>query len=198
MPYDHSGMSGTIKFLAGPNAPDSDSIRLLQIARIFDSGTGQDYVWKDEPNRNKMMTTASEATDVREGFYVDHDAAKAKPRAATSDPAVSPYYRDHAPNAAYSQDGSKKGTSIEEASLWDFPGGEDKAKFQFETAAKDVKGGHIYGTLQWGFDLTDPATGKVENEFVKPLNAQSATFNAAVKAFDEFYRNPGSSTAPTK
>ena len=111
---------------------------------------------------------------------------------------MSPYYRSYWPNATRSQDGSKAGKAATAASLWDFPGWGTKSSFRFETAAKDVPGGHVYGTMSWGFDLTDPVKGKVENEFARRRNTESGTFDAAVTAFDEFYRNPGSSNAPTK
>ncbi|WP_158892907.1 DUF4157 domain-containing protein [Amycolatopsis anabasis] len=196
-PGAKSGMSGSITFLANDKAPDSTLIKLLQIVRLIDSGTGTDYVWTGgEANRNKVMTKA--APGVTPGFFVDHQAASVAPRKAKSDPAVSQYYRDYWPNPKNSQDGSKKGKAVKGASLWDYPGWNSKCQFRFETAAKDAVGGHIYGTLRWGFDLTDPAKGKVENEFAKAADTESATFTAAGKAFDEFYRNPGSSTAPTK
>lgn len=194
-----NGMSGTIKFTAADTAPDSTNIRLLQIVRDEDLDTGKDYVWTGgEANRNKMMTAADATTGVQAGYFVDHSAAAASPRTAKADPAVSPYYRDYWPNASSSQDGSKAGKTVKEASLWDYPGSSGKRKFTFETAAKATDTGYIYATLTWGFTISDPAKGTVTAEHASANYAQSSTFNAAVKAFDEFYKNPGASTAPTK
>ncbi len=194
-----SGMSGTIKFIANTKAPDSHLIKLLQVVRDIDIDTGKDYVWTGaEANRNKMMTSAAPTTGVTEGFFVDHRAEATTPRKAKSDDEISPYYRTYWKNSSSSQDGSKKGETVKEASLWDSPGSAGKRKFRFETAAKSVDSGHIYGTVKWGFDLTDPAKGTVSNEFANVHDVQSATFDAAVRSFDEFYRNSGSSTAPKK
>lgn len=194
-----NGMSGTIKFTASDTSPDSKNIRLLQIVRDEDLDTGKDYVWTGgEANRNKMMTAADSTTGVQAGYFVDHSAAAASPRTAKADPAVSPYYRDYWPNASKSQDGSKAGKTVSEASLWDYPGSSGKRKFTFETAAKATDTGYIYATLTWGFTISDPAKGTVIDEHAAVNYVQSSTFNAAVKAFDEFYKNPGASTAPTK
>jgi hypothetical protein len=192
-----SGMSGTITFTPGAKAPDSTLVRLLQVVRLIDSSTGKDLVWSGgEANRNKVMTTADPTSGVAGGFFVDHSAAAAKVRAAKKDPTTSPYYRDYWPNPTASHDGAKKGKTIKSASLWDFPGSTGAVTFRFETAAKAADTGHMYGVVKWGFDLTDPAKGTVSGEFAKAHDAQTATFDAAVEAFDEFYRNPGSSTAP--
>jgi hypothetical protein len=193
-----NGMSGTIKFTASDTAPDSKSIRLLQVVRDENLDTGTDYVWTgDEADRNKMMTSADSTTGVQAGFFVDHSAAAASPRTAKADAAVSPYYRDYWPNASRSQDGSKSGKTVTEASLWDYPGSSGKRRFTFETAAKATDTGYVYATLTWGFTISDPAKGEVTSEHASANYAQSATFNAALTAFNEFYKNPGASTAPT-
>jgi len=198
-PGAKSGMSGTIKFTASEKAPDSKNIRLLQVVRVEDLSTGKEHNWTGtEADRNKMQTTADKAAGVRAGFFVDHFAAKANPRTAKADAAVSPYYRDYAPNAAHSQDGSKQGKTVKEASLWDYPGSTGKHRFTFETAAKAVDSGYVYATVHWGFTTSDPAKGKVTGQSAKASRSPSKTLGAAVKAFDEFYKNPGSSTAPTK
>jgi len=192
-----TGLQGTIKFKPSAKAPDSKNIRLLQVVRDEDLTTGKDYVWTGgEANRNKMMTTADAKRGVDPGYFVDHSAAAATPRTAKTDAAVSPYYRDYWPNATQSQDGSKKGAVIKEASLWDFPGSGGKRRFSFETAAKAVDTGYIYATLTWGFTISDPAKGEITGQHADAHFVQSSTFNAAVDAFDKFYKNPGASTAP--
>ncbi|MDY0048593.1 MAG: DUF4157 domain-containing protein [Thauera propionica] len=198
-PGAKNGMSGTIEFTASDKAPDSKNIRLLQVVRDQNLETGKEYQWTgDEADRNKMMTKATKGSGFRSGFFVDHSAALANPRTLKADPAVSPYYRDYWPNAASSQDGSKQGKTVKEASLWDYPGSSGKRRFTFETAAKGADTGYIFATLRWGFTISDPAKGKVTNEHAKAYRGPSRTFVRAVSAFDEFYKNPGASTAPTK
>jgi hypothetical protein len=194
-----SGMKGTIKFTASNKAPDSKNIRLLQVVRLEDLSTGKEYNWTGaEADRNKMQTSADKAKHIQPGFFVDHSAAAASPRTAKADATVSPYYRDYWPNAASSQDGSKSGKTVKEASLWDYPGWSQKCRFTFETAAKAVDTGYIYATLRWGFTIADGAKGTVNKEHAKAYRSPSATFGAAVREFNEFYKNPGASTAPTK
>lgn len=195
-PGAKSGMSGTIKFTASDKAPDSNNIRLLQIVKTTIGSTGKDYMWTGgEANRNKVMTAASKGIDP--GYFVDASYAGINPRTKKADAPVSPYYRDYWPNATKSQDGSKKGKTVKEASLWDFPGdtgGGTEGEYHFETAAKAADTGYVYATLTWGFTTT--ATGKVNKEYASANRSPSATFGAAVKSFNEFFKNPGSSTAP--
>jgi hypothetical protein len=195
-PGGKSGLSGTIKFKASDKAPDSTSIRLLQIAKTVDLATGKDHVYSGgEANRNKVMTTASKGIEA--GYFVDQTYSTMSPRANKADATVSPYYIDNGNSgAAKNYDGFKKGTAGKEASLWDFPGWSNNVRFSFETAAKAADTGYIYATLTWGFTISDAAKGKVEKESATANRGASATFGAAVKSFNEFFKNPGSSTAP--
>ena len=189
------GERGTVKFTPNSKAKDTKNLRLLQIVRLVEASTNTDYNWTGgESRRNNAQTTEDKSKGVEGGFFVDHAASSASPRTNKSDGAVSPYYRDYWPNASSSQDGHKKGTSIQAASLWDFPGWSQNSTFKFETAAKGADNGVIYGTVKWQFDIE---SSKVKNESWSVQNGQSATFDAAVDQFDETYRNPGSSTAPT-
>ncbi len=194
-----TGLLGTIKFTANDKAPDSASIRLLQTVKVLDLGTGKDLVWTGaEANRNKTMTKEDKSKGIEGGWFVDHSAAAAKQRTAKKDPATSPYYRDYWPNATMSQDGSKKGKTVVVASLADYPGSSATRDFSFETAAKAADTGHVYGTIMWGFAITDAAKGKIEKERAVARNVTLLSSDKAVEAFDKFYKNPGSSTAPTK
>lgn len=196
-PGAKNGMSGTIKFKASDKAPDSKNIRLLQIARDEDLTTGKEYVWTGgEANRNKVMTTDDKTKGITGGFFVDLLHANRTPRTSKADAPVSPYYIDDYGTGGGNQDGSKAGKTINEASLWDFPGSSGNRRFSLETAAKGADTGYIYATLTWGFTISDAAKGKVDHEYAAPHLIQSATFDAAVKNFNEFYKNPGSSTAP--
>ena len=193
-----SGMKGTIEFTPDAKAPDATSIRLLQIVRVEDLDAGKDLQWTGaEADRNKVQTSEDKKAGVQAGFFVDHSAGAANPRTAKADKAVSAYYRDYWPNATHSQDGSKAGTTVQAASLWDYPGSTGKMKFTFETVAMGVDKSYPYGAVQWGFTLTDPAHGTVANEFSKAMNFPSANVGAAKRAFDVFYKNPGTPDAPT-
>jgi hypothetical protein len=184
-------LQGTIKFSCRRRRRDEH-----ECCRLFASGsTPKDYVDRRKPIETRR-TTADAKSGVDPGYFVDHSAAAATPRTAKADAAVSPYYRDYWPNATSSQDGSKKGSAIQEASLWDFPGWGAKGRFSFETAAKAVDTGYIYATLTWGFTISDPAKGEVTGQYADAHFVQSSTFNAAVAAFDKFYKNPGATTAP--
>ena len=47
------------------------------------------------------------------------------------------------------------------------------------------------------FTIRDASKGKVESEHAAVNDFPTGTFGAAVKSFNEFYKNPGSSKAPT-
>jgi len=195
-----TGLKGTIKFKPADTAPDSASIRLLQVVRTQDLRTaaGGDYVWGGtEAGRNSVQTTADTTRGIEAGWFVDHSAAAAKQRTKLADPATSSYYRDYWPNATNSHDGSKAGTTITEASLWDRPSSPFRMRFSFETVAKAADTGHVYGSVMWGFTVDDAAKGTLTNEYSTGRNVAMATTNEALRVFDEYYRNPGATTAPT-
>ena len=190
-----SGMNGTIKFTASDKAPDSSNIRLLQVVRLEDLTTGKDYVWTGgEANRNKVMTASSKG--IEPGYHVDRIPSGLSPRTKVADAPVSPYYLDNFGVGGSNQDGSKKGKTVKEASLGDYPGWSSNCRFSFETAAKGADTGYIYATLTWGFTISDASKGTVDTEHADAHRSPSATFGAAVKSFNEFFKNPGSSTAP--
>jgi hypothetical protein len=203
-PGAKSGMKGTIKFKANDKAPDSTNIKLLQVVKVDDLGTGKDYVWPGaQATRNTVETANDPARSVQAGWAVDFNPAKpgTTPRTAKTDPDVSPYYRDYWPNTATSQDGSKAGKAVSDASLWDFPGsnpakGGPNARFSFETVAKGTDTNHVFGTVFWGFTVSDTAKGTVEAERAVGRDVATRNTNEAIKKFNEYFKNKGSSTAP--
>ena len=141
-----------------------------------------------EANRNKVMTPTAPGIDP--GYHVDQSYSKISPRTKKADAAVSPYYIDYGnTGVADNYDGSKKGKAVKEASLYDYPGWVSKCRFSFETAAKGADTGYVYATLTWGFTVSDAAKGTVDKEHATANRGPSATFGAAVKAFNEFYKN---------
>lgn len=198
-PNAKSGMSGTIKFKAYDTAPDAAKIRLLQISRVEDLDTGKEHEWKgDEANRMQVMTKADPKNDVEPGFFVDVIHKNRSQRTAKTDAPVLPYYIDDYPPRLNpnNKDGSKRGKTITEASLWDWPGSKIKTRFSFETSAKAPDTGYVYAALRWGFTLSDPVKGTVDSEHATARAMASPTFGAATSAFDDFYQNPGTAKAP--
>lgn len=195
VPGGDCGLKGTIQFSPGQKAPESKKIRLYQIARVRDEKDANWTYSGAEADRNKIMTTADPAKGIEGGFHVDILTAKANPRATAKEPSVSHYYRDYAPNPTDSQDGSKSGKMFQPASLWDFPHWTVNSNFSLETTAQAADG-HNYGSLKWGFRISDAAKGTVTDEQASAADSQSATSTEALRVFNEFYKNPGSSKAP--
>ena len=197
-PGEKSGMSGTLKFTPNEKAPDSTLIKLYQVVRNEDLSTGADYVWTGPLAAvTGVQTTTDTRYGVKGGWGVDHVATAVAPRTHLADPVVGMYYRDTQPNASVSQNGSKKGAKIVGASLWDYPGWNQKMRWSFETVAQATDTGHVYGAVTWGFANTDPDKGAITGERSGKSDTASPTAKAAVRRFNEYYRNPGSSTAPT-
>lgn len=192
-----SGLMGTITFRPAANGGDTTKLRLFQAVRLEDLTTKKEYVWTgaDAP-RTAMQTVANAKKGIDPGWWIDMNPALVKKRTKKADATVSPYYRDYWPNAANSQDGSKKGATIVDASLWDYPGWSQNCRFSFETVAKAVDTGEIYGTVQWGFTVSDAAKGTVDTEYSRGRGAPTATTREALKNLDEYFANPGASTAP--
>lgn len=194
-----SGLRGTITFRPDQTGGDTTKLRLYQAVRLEDLTTKKEYVWTgaDAP-RSAMQTVADAKKGIDPGWWIDINPALTAKRTKKADARVSPYYRDYWPNAASSKDGSKKGNAIVEASLWDYPGWSKNCRFSFETVAKAVDTGEIYGTVQWGFTISDAAKGTVDTEYSKGRGAPTATTRQALKNLNEYYGNPGASTAPKK
>jgi hypothetical protein len=201
-PGGSSGMTGTITFTPSATAPDSNLIKLLQVARVENIGgaTASERDWTtdgtgSEGNRNSMRTAADTTKGVIGGFFVDHFAASASPRTKHAQKNVSPYYRTYAPNPP-THDGRKAGTTIRAASLSDAPGSDVNTRFSFETAAKAADTGYHYATIQWGFTISDAAAGTVVSGTPTVNRVPTATFRAAVTEFNKFYKNKGTPGAP--
>jgi hypothetical protein len=195
-----SGMSGTIKFIPNATAPDSTSIRLFQALRFENLTTGGEVAWPGAyAGRANTQTAADPTRGIEPGWGIDHDPTAATPRTTLADPDVSIYYRRWWPNATSSQDGSKQGATISEASLWDYPGTSGpNVRFSFETVAQASDTGHVYGSVAWGFTVSDVSKGEVTGERAVGRNVTLANTDEALRRYNEYYRNRGASTAPTK
>jgi hypothetical protein len=193
---DQAVEDGKITFMPDAAAPESDSIRFVQIARDFNVTTGAEVEWTGgEAARNKMRTTEDKAKGIEPGFFLDQIHASQKQRTKKSDPAVLPYYDVTSPGTI----GKRKGKTVKAATLEDAPASAGARKFSFVTSAKASDTGTWYGTVLWGFETyLDKGVAKIKGEYHSFEEGHKATTDEALKKFDEYYKNPGASTAPTK
>jgi len=179
-----TGVSGTVAFGPDPkNCPVCKSIRLVQIVRVFEK-PGQEYIWPGaEAPREEVKTTEDNSKGVRGRYFVDHKAA-----GCSKGNKCSLYYRDHWANPSGSHDGSNDGTTAKKSSLWDQPTGDADDVFEFETCARCHDSGSYLRCVDWGFaaDSAGKVTLASSSEHAEP----TATFNAAIGAFDKYYANP--------
>jgi hypothetical protein len=200
-PGDRAAEDGTITFTPAANAPESDSIRFVQIVRTYDTGAAHELDWTgttEEPRQSQMTTAAKGG--VKGGFYVDQEAGSLAQRGKKADPAVQPYYDVTGPPIAGNAIGKRKGATIVPATLEDHPGTPQQVRFEFETEAKGDDNNTWYGSVIWGFEVAHDKKGvaKIKGENRSFKAGHSPTVDAALTKFDEYYKNPGSSTAPTK
>ena len=179
-----TGVKGTVTFNPdAKNCPTCSLIRLVQVVRTFEK-PGQEYHWPGaEAPREQVKTAEDKTKGVKGGYFVDHSAA-----GCSKGNKCSIHYRDHWPNATASQDGSNDGTTAVKASLWDKPFGDADDVFEFETCARCAGTGDILRCVDWGF-AADGA-GRVTLSSTSEHARQSATFDAAVGAFNKYYANP--------
>jgi hypothetical protein len=71
-------------------------------------------------------------------------------------------------------------------------------KYELISTAKGADNGAWYGSVFWGFEIfIDGRKAKLRNENLKISESEGRdTSQAAVKAFDEYYRNPGAASEP--
>ncbi|HEY2290598.1 MAG TPA: DUF4157 domain-containing protein [Thermoanaerobaculia bacterium] len=178
-----TGVEGTIEFYPDPKTcPKCNLIRLVQIVRVFEK-PGQPYAFTGgEAPREKMKTKEDAKKNTKAGYFVDHFAKK-----CSEGKGCSIYYRDHAPNATKSQDGSNDGKTVSKASLWDHPFGDADDVFEFETCARCHDTGSYLGCVDWGFTADAAGTATLTSPFEHGV--PSSTFDAAIAAFNKYYKN---------
>jgi hypothetical protein len=200
---DRAVEKGSVTFTPSKSAPESDSIKFVQIVRTTDtsSGTEKDFVWTGgEAPRMKMMTSRDNAKNIAPGFFVDQIAASLAKRTSKADAPVEPYYDVSGPALAGNKVGKRKGKTIAPAVLVDTPGDSAPGKFIFVTSAKASDTGTWYGTVLWGFEIFQDKKGvsKIKGEYSRFREWRGETTDEALRLFNEFYRNPGATTAPKK
>lgn len=198
---DRAGEGGQVTFTPSATAPESDSIRFVQTVRNFDTTTNKLFDWTGtaQADLNKMRTKRDYAKNIAPGFHIDQRPDLLSKRTAKADPAVLPYYDAMLPNPA-NQIGKRRGKTIVPAILDDHPSTGIPLRWNFVTSAKAADTGTWYGTVLWGMEAFLDKKGilKIKNEYHRFRTYRGETTDAALEKFNEFYRNPGSSTAPTK
>lgn len=198
---DSAGEGGQITFTPSATAPESDSIRFVQTVRNFDTTAGGFFDWTGtaQADLNKMRTKRDNAKNIAPGFHIDQRPDLLAKRTAKADPAVLPYYDAMLPNPA-NQIGKRRGKTIVPAILDDHPGANIPLKWNFVSSAKAADTGTWYGTVLWGMESVLDKKGilKIKNEYHSFRGFRGETTDAALDKFNEFYQNPGASTAPTK
>jgi hypothetical protein len=197
-----AGEDGTISFTPKPTAPVSDGLRFIQIARVLDAATGTPRTFASLSAAlapmDTMSTTANAKKNVAGGFAVDQQTFPA-PRTAKADAPIAPFYDVTGPPIAGNQTGVNRGKVQTPAVLEDHPALNAGLKVNFVSSVKGDDNGIFYGTALWGFEtFDDKGNTKVKNEYHSFRSFEGETTQAALKAFNDHYNNPGSPGAPTK
>jgi outer membrane protein OmpA-like peptidoglycan-associated protein len=202
-PPTFSGLSGTIRFIPDVNAPNSNSITLVQIVRLTDlGGTDVDPQSMGAPQAPRgalgdpgVRTQDDAARGVEGGFFTDvlHKPLAAGATPAAPGSALSPNYPFQpvgVGTAGTQTPGFKRSSDpadMRSAVLFDAPGATGTGAnfdFTFETVARSEDTGTVYGALHWGFQLN---AGVVQGEHVNAVAGQSATFDEALERHRDFY-----------
>jgi outer membrane protein OmpA-like peptidoglycan-associated protein len=193
-----TGLLGTITFFPDVSAPYSNSISLIQIARLRDQGGNniQPVATSGLANNNPILTRDDATTGVEGGFFTDvlHSQAGVQ-----QDFPLSPNYRFgtlNTPGGGQCFGGgdqtlgykrSNQTNDIHQAVLADCPGTiapNANLSFTFETVAKGTDTNVVYGTVNWSFDIVN---GVTQNETASVSDSESATFKNALQRHQDFY-----------
>jgi outer membrane protein OmpA-like peptidoglycan-associated protein len=198
-PPTFSGLSGTIRFIPDVDAPNSNTIALVQIVRLTDRGVDVDPQSMGAPQAPRgalgdpgVRTQDDAARGVEGGFSTDvlHKPLGAGGTPAAPGSALSPNYPFSPGGGGGAQvPGFKRSSDpadIRSASLFDAPGiaAPRNLDYSFETVARSEDTGVTYGALSWGFSLN---AGVVQGEFASAAGGQSATFDEALERHRDFY-----------
>jgi hypothetical protein len=183
-------------------APKSNQIRFLQVARLTDTASGELHQFGgSQAPLNEMRSQPGEYAEG--GFFVDTHPDPASRRTRKSDLPVEPYYNatDQSGQSRVTsgnKTGFNSGGAVSPAVLEDHPRSANAVKYELISTAKGADTGAWYGSVFWGFEIfIDGRKVKLRNENLKISESEGRdTSQAAVKAFDEYYRNPGAASEP--
>jgi outer membrane protein OmpA-like peptidoglycan-associated protein len=200
-PSGPSGLSGTIRFVPSPDAPNSNVIAFTQIARDVDT-TGADVnpssmgtlqAPRGALGSPGLRTQEDAARGVEGGFFTDVFHQPASPSGGTAPPAaargsaLSPRYDWGASGGAVQTPGFKRSNDPEDirsAQMYDFPRSSGERNFSLESVALGEDTMITYGAVSWGFGVR---AGNVVNEYLHVDPKHSATFDEAFERHRDFY-----------
>ncbi len=200
-PPGKSGLSGTIRFVPGQRAPNSNVIAFTQIARVVDTA-GADVQPSTMPPLQAprgalgspgLRTAADPLRGVEGGFFTDVQhrplvpPGAPVPAAVAQGSALSPRY-DWGPGGAIQTPGFKRSddpADIRSAEMFDFPGSTgSEMDFSLESVALGEDTMVTYGAVNWGFGIR---AGTVSGEYLDVEVGHSATFDEALERHRDFY-----------
>jgi len=194
-----TGLAGSIDFMPDQNAPYSNEISMIQIARPTDPATGKVLSAVSNsgvPGENALVTQDNPLTGVEGGFASDvlHNRRGAHQGSALSPNFAFSSLNQGAGGACTGKDPQAPGfkrsndaKDIRQAKISDCPGVGDHTSnvdFKFETVVKGTDSNAIYGSLHWGFKAR---AGTVIDENASAKSDASATFTDALKRHQDFY-----------
>lgn len=194
------GEAGNIRFSPAEEGENASEIVLTQAVRNV--LPQKDYAWRREQTpREFMKTKGNDTLGIEPNWFIDHDASKTQPRKKAGERPIRSDYNATIPVASGDErKGYKIGKNVQDVVLYDHSAANVPMKWDFETAviASNSDSKNIpWGSVKWGFE-TEKSKDEwiVKNEKVSFSNGVSKTFEAALDAFNKYYRNIESSTAP--
>ena len=187
-PTPVAGEEVDIAFDPSPASPYSNEIRLIQIIRDRDAAGRDVDIESMPPGRGASVRTTEDLwTGVHSGFatdvsHQDVDNAGNPTKAAEPGSALDPAYTGGFPIPGFKRSDDLR--DIKAAEIRDTPHTSEDRDYEFETVAKGVDTGVMYGSLHWSFSTRN---GRVTNERANAANTQSATFDAAIEKHRDFY-----------
>jgi Domain of unknown function (DUF4157) len=197
-----AGERGAMTFTPKASAPQSHQIRFLQAARLTETASGElhQFIGPQAP-LNEMRSQPGEYAEG--GFFVDVQPTPASRRTRKSDLSMEPFYNQvdqfgQSRVTKGNKTGFNWGGDVSPVILEDHPRSFNPVKYEFISTAKDADTGAWYGSVFWGFEIfIDQRKAKIRNENLRFSEWEGRdTSKAAVKAFDEYYRNPGAASEP--
>ena len=197
-PPTPSGLSGTIRFVPSPDAPNSNVIAFNQIARDVDTSgadvnpatMGTQQAPRGALGTPGLRTQEDAARGVEGGFLTDvlHQppapaVGPAPPAAARGSPLTPRYPFGPGPQIP----GFKRSNDpadIRAAQMFDFPQTSGERNFSLESVALGEDTMITYGAVNWGFGVR---AGNVVNEYLHVEPGHSATFDEALERHRDFY-----------
>jgi RHS repeat-associated protein len=173
-----TGVQGTVTFSPSPGCPICNSIRIVQVAKVWDN-FGNDLSATVNPELPKFQTKPNGSKGVEGGWFVDAD-----PNICVKGTHPTPGYGGRYDPKLFTP-GSNDGKSPTDASIKDWPNFPGRNyTVLFEDCALCEETGVYLGCATWGYSVID---GQVYPEPVQGSKGPSNNFNEAVNRFKKYY-----------